>query len=168
MSDTFPFPYNGVVAADIGGTLAGDLGKVFRRADGKAYRLVKAAANIAAAAKKVLVSAISSGAPTWAVNTTTTANDAHVVGIVPSDIVTVSDTASQIDSGSYFFVQVSGAATGIAATTGIADNGLIGTSTTAGSIDDASVAAGVGAIGTATAASTAASADVTVFLKGLI
>lgn len=166
MSNTLPFPVTGVVASDIAGTLEGDLGKVFWK-DGKGYRLVKAAANIAAAAKKVLVSAISSGAPTWSVNTSTTANDTHVVGIVPSGISTVSATSGQIDSGSYFFVQVSGAATGSSAGA-VADNALIGTSTTAGKIDDASITAGVGAIGTATAAVTAASADLTVFLKGLI
>lgn len=156
-----PFDFTDVVAAaDYDG---GDLGRVYDAPLGKKYRLVVAAANIASAAKKILVIDDPS---TFAANTTTTANNAHVVGVVPSDIVTISSTSGQIDSGSYFFVQVSGKATVLGAAA-VADNGLVGTSTTAGKADDASVTAGVGACGTALAAITTA-ADLTVNLKGLI
>lgn len=164
MASTHPPIGVNVVSSD--SALSGDLGNVYT-VGGKAYRLVKAAADIAAAAKKVLVTAMSSGVPTWAVNTTTTANDSHVVGIVPSGIDAGTTTSGTIDSGEYFLVQVSGPATAIAAAA-VADNAIVATSTTAGSIDDASATAGVGAIGTATAAATAASADITVNLKGLL
>lgn len=149
--------------------LEAHLGDV-RWEDGKAYRLVKAAANIASAAKKILVSATSGSNPashSWSANTTTTANDAHVVGVVPSGISTISSTSGQIDSGDYFYVQVSGDATVISAAA-IADNGLVGTSTTAGKADDATVAAGVGACGTALESASGADEDIGVRLKGLL
>ena len=86
--------------------LAGDLGKVYR-VGANHYRLVKAAADIATAAKKVLVTATSSGVPTWSVNTSTTANDYTVVGVVPSTI-TGRVTSTTITSGDYFLIQCSG------------------------------------------------------------
>lgn len=147
--------------------LESDLGNVYFLGN-KAYRLVKAAADIASAENKILTTALSSGVPTWSVNTSTTAADAHVAGIVPSGIDTISSTAGQLDEGDYFLLQVSGPATAIAAGTGIADNGLIGTSTVAGSVDDAGVTAGVSAAGRANQASTAASQEIAVELRGLV
>ena len=150
--------------------LSSQLGGVYWDDAGNAYRLVKAAANIASAAKKILVTATSGSNPasqTWNVNTTTTANDAHVCGVVPSTINTISSTSGRLDSGDYFFVQCHGNGTVISAAA-IADNGLVGTSTTAGKADDASAAAGVGSIGTALEAASAADEDIGVNIKGLV
>lgn len=156
-----PMGFNDVTTAD----LSGDLGNVYEAEDGKAYRLVKAGANIASAAKKALVTALSSAAPTWVVDTTTTANDHLAAGLVPSGINTISDTADRLDSGDYFFVQVSGHATAISAAA--TDEGaLVGTSTTAGKVDDASID-GAGAIGVALKDASVADEDLEVLLRGL-
>lgn len=128
--------------------------------NGKIYRLVKAAAEITSPAKKCLVTAASSGVPTWAVNTTTTAGNYLAAGIVPTEYT------ATIASGSYFFLQVSGAATAIAETT-IAAGAIVGAAATAGEVDDASVSAGVGAIGVTMEAGSD-SADMEIFLKGLL
>ncbi len=144
---------------------AADLGKVFWNG-GKAYRVVKAANAITAAAGKILVTALSSGEPTYVVDTTTTANSTLVAGIVPQGQVGSTGTTGLI-AGDYFVVQVSGPAKALSAAT-IAINGLIGTSTTAGKVDDASVTAGVGACGTALEAASAADQTIDVNLKGLI
>lgn len=160
---SLPLPIG--TAAASGAHLARDLGKVYF-VNGKGYRLVKAAAAIAAAAKKVLITADSGGAPTWAVNTTTTANSANVAGVVPSGQTGSSGTTGLLEND-YFLIQVSGSCDVISADA-IAENGLVGTSTTAGKADDASVTAGVGAMGVALEAAAGADEDVGILLKGLI
>lgn len=129
--------------------------------DGKIYRLVKAAAAISTPSKFIVATALSSGAPTWSVNTTTTANDHLVAGVIPSDY------SATIASGSYFFIQVSGAAQVVSAGA-FSAGALVGSSTTAGRADDASVAAGVGAIGVALEAASGAAETIDVLLKGLV
>ena len=147
---------------------ANSLGETFKEG-GSEFILVQAAANIASAAKKTLVSAVSGSNPaarTHQVNTTTTANDYLVAGVVPSGISTISSTAGQIDSGDIFALQVGGDTTVLSAAA-IAAGGLVGTSTTAGSCDDLDVAAAVGAMGVALEAATAAAESIGVRLKGL-
>lgn len=73
------------------------LGSRFTLVD-KEYMVVQAAANIASAAKLIL-----GGGVNYAVNFPTNDGD-PVVGQVPSDIVTVSGTANQIDQSSVFCV----------------------------------------------------------------
>lgn len=143
--------------ASTDGFPAADLGNVVF-ADGKAYRLVQAAGTLAA--KQIVVTALSSGVPTWVVNTTTTANSHLAAGVVP-------DGHQGAAANEYLYVQVSGPAKVISAAA-IADGGLIGTSTAAGKADDATVAAGVGAIGVALEAAGAADADTDVLIKGLL
>lgn len=145
---------------------ANSVGEVFREG-GKFYRIVQAAANISAAAEKILVTAVSSGVATWSVNTTTTANNYLAAGVVPANISTISSTAGQIDSGSYFALQISGVAS-VTSAAAIAAGGLVGTSTTAGKADDATVAAGVGAVGVALEAAAGADESVGILLKGLM
>lgn len=140
---------------------AADLGNLYIGTGGKIFRVVKAGAAIAAPANKVIVTALSSGVPTWVVNTSTTANDWLAVGIIPADYT------ATIAIDSYFMVQVAGPCKGISAAA-IANGGLIGTSTTAGKIDDATVTAGVGAIGVALEAAGAGDETPDVLLKGLL
>lgn len=163
MHTTLPFP---VATATTDANLAGDLGKLYF-ANGKIYRLVKAGATITVAATKTLVTALSSGAPTWSVNTTTTANLHTVAGVVPEGQVGTGATSTTLVSGDYFLIQVSGPAKVIAAAA-IADGGLVGTSTTAGKVDDATVAAGVGAMGVALEAASAGDDVIDVMLKGIL
>lgn len=93
---------------------AADLGKtVF--VDGKIFKLVKATSTITTAASRGLVTAFSSGAPTWSVALPSypVAND---VLFVPAGQVGSTGTTSLI-AGDYFLAQVSGPATGLAADT---------------------------------------------------
>lgn len=163
MHTTLPFP---VASASSDTGLAADLGKLYF-ANGKVYRLVKAGASIATAATKVVITALSSGAPTWAVNTTTSANLHTVAGVIPEGQVGTGATSTTLASGDYFLLQVSGPAKVIAAAA-IADGGLVGTSTTAGKVDDATVAAGVGAMGVALEAAANADDVIDVMLKGIL
>jgi hypothetical protein len=78
--------------------------------DGKVYRVCKANGAIAAAAKKVLQSAVSAGAPTWSVALGTTATDAYKCKfrvVVPAGQVGSTGTTGLVD-GDYFLAQVSG------------------------------------------------------------
>lgn len=143
--------------ASTDGFPAADLGNVVF-ADGKAYRLVLAGGTLAA--QQIVVTALSSGVPTWSVSTTTTANDHLVAGVLP-----VGHEGAV--SGQYIYVQVAGPAKIISAAA-IADGGLVGTSTTAGKADDATVAAGIGAIGVALESAAGADENTDVFLKGLL
>ncbi len=139
---------------------AADLGNVFW--EGKnAYRVVKAAADITTPAGFVVVTALSTGLPTWSVNTSTTANDYLVAGVIPTTYT------ATIASGSYFVIQVAGPCTAVSAAA-ITVGTLVGCSTTAGKIDDASITAGVGAIGIATLVAAGADVVTNVYLKGLI
>lgn len=94
--------------------LAADLGKtVF--ADGKYYKLVKATGTIATAASRGVVTAFSSGVPTWnvAFPAFATGND---LLFVPAGQVGSTGTTSLI-AGDYFLAQVSGPGTGLAGDT---------------------------------------------------
>ena len=112
--------------------LANQLGNIYEAANGKVYRLCKAAAAIAAAEGKVLVSAVhaTTGERTWVVNVTTTANDPLIAGVVPEDQVGSSGTTGLL-ADDYFLLQVAGDAQAL-----VVDNtqagDLLVTTTTAG------------------------------------
>lgn len=154
---TFAFNPASVIAEDTAGFPSSDLGSVTWDGD-KAYRLVKAAAEIAAAAGKVLVTAYASGVPTWAVNTTTSAGNVNVAGIVPQGIGT-------IPAGAFFYVQCSGPVVAVMSTDG-AVGGSASTSTTAGRVLITGATAGV--IGVGTLAAAEAGANGRLLLKGLL
>ncbi len=139
---------------------AADLGNVFWEG-ASAFRVVKAAADITTPAGFVVTTALSTGAITWSVNTSTTANDYLVVGVIPTLYT------ATIASGTYFVVQVAGPCTCVSAAA-ITVGTIVGVSATAGKIDDASITAGVGAIGVATLVAAGADVVTNVYLKGLI
>jgi len=155
---TLAFDPTTVIASDLAGTPSSDLGNV-EWSDGVAYRLVKAAAEITSPAGKILVTAATAGVPTWNVNTTTTASNVLVAGVVPAGIT------ATIASGSYFYIQVSGAADMLASVT--TTGGAIGTSTVAGSGLPTGASA-AGQCGVNLAAATAANGTSKVLLRGLI
>lgn len=130
----------------------------------KTYRLVKATSAIAAAAEMILVGAATAGVPTWNVVTSTTANDylARLGGVVPAGQKGSTGTTGLI-AGDYFLIQIAGPAT-VTSAGAIAAGGLIGTSTTAGKADDATVAASVGAIGNALESAAGADESVGILL----
>ncbi len=109
------------------------LGKLFE-SNGNVYRLVKASSAVSAAANKVLVTTISSHAPTWTVATTTSANSALVAGVVPSTQVG-SDGSTGLLQNDYFLIQVAGVATPLVHTTATAASTGLSTCSTAGSCD---------------------------------
>lgn len=119
--------------ADSATELANSLGRVYEVA-GKRYRLCKASAAIAAAANKVVITAVSGTAPTWNVNVTTTAASPLVAGVIPPG-QTGSDGTTGLVSGDYFLAQVSGAATPIVVTGALAAGTGLTTVATAGSAD---------------------------------
>ena len=130
--NNFPLLFPTVGTASSATDLFGSLGQRVVLANGKVYRLCRAAAAIAAAAGKVLVSAVDAitGERTWVVNTTTTANNALVSGVIPGvQAGTVSTTGLAL--GDYFLLQVGGDAQCL-----VGDNSAVGevlaTSTTAG------------------------------------
>lgn len=145
--------------------LAADLGKIYWQ-DGKGYRLCKAGAALASARRQTLVTAASSNVPTWVVNTSTTASDVAVVGVVPAT-QTDSAGASGLLSGDYFLIQCSGPCTVISAAA-IAAGAAVGCSTTAGKVDDASITVGLGSIGHAVNSAGAGDANPVVILHGLL
>lgn len=128
--------------------LAGDLGNVYIL-DGKAYRLVTAAAAVTDPEGKVFTTALSSGTPTWSVSAASSALSTAVAGVAPQALTT------DLASGDYFLVQVSGTVTAAAATTGIAADQLVGSST--GSAVVSGAAAGTTSIGITRAAATSGS-----------
>jgi len=139
------------------------VGEEFCGEDGKWYRVVKTSASIAAAVKKTVVWVDEAA---FTVNVSTTADDDTVAGVIPATLTTISATSGTLDSGDVVAIQTAGMATCLNANA-IAANAPVGTSTTAGSIDDLNITFG-GNMGRATdAASTTAGADVTVFLKNL-
>ena len=144
-------------ASSAAGFPASDLGEL-AYADGKFYRLCLAGATLTA--QQTVVTAVSSGVPTWTVATTTTANNYLAAGVLP-----VGHEGAV--SGQYIYVQVAGPVKIISAAA-IAAGGLIGTSTTAGKADDATVTAGVGAIGVALESAAGADENTDVLLKGLL
>lgn len=102
--------------------------------DGAAWRLVKTANALTSCGRFCLVTAVSGGLPTWIVDTTTSANNKLVIGVLKS-------TQVNLAAGDYCLVQVSGFAEVISAAA-IADKAAISTSTTAGKADDATSTVG--------------------------
>lgn len=162
MAVVTPFP---VGTASTDAELAADLGNVYW-VGAKAYRLVKAAAALSGARYMTLVTAVSSGVRTWACTTSTTANDPLVAGVVPATQVDSLGAAGLL-SGDYFLIQVSGSCKGISAAA-IAASVPVGTSTTAGKIDDASITAGVGAMGVSDESASAGDENTDICLRGLL
>lgn len=138
-----------------------DLGRIYTE-NGKRYVLCKAAGALSAPGGKLVVTALdtTSKLPTWVVDTTTTANNHLAVGIIPRTLT------EALAAGDIFLVQLSGPAEVISAGA-ITAGGLIGSSTSAGKVDDATVTAGVGAVGVALEAAAGADEIVAVLLKGL-
>lgn len=117
--------------------LASHLGTRYQKPSGEVYVLCKAAAAIATCASKVLVTAVSSGVPTYVVNTTTSANNGLVMGVVPAG-QTGSDGSTGLLSGDYFWLQVGGPAKVITITGSTAIGTGLVTTTTAGKADPVS------------------------------
>lgn len=84
---------------------AADLGNVYDALKHR-YRLVKASALLTNPQSGLLVTALTAGAPTWVVSSTTTANDSTVVGVCPPTINGA--TTGTIPSGAFFLVVVEG------------------------------------------------------------
>jgi len=100
----------GFAVASGNGNLDGFLGTLWTTPDGKTYRVCQASGAVAAAASKVLQSALLAGAPTWKVAVGATAADAYkqkVRVVVPAGQVGSTGTTGLID-GDYFLAQVSG------------------------------------------------------------
>lgn len=100
---------------------AADLGKLVM-ANGKIYVMCKLTTTLAAAAKKGVVTSFSAGVPTFNVDLPTDATGTGF-GIIPSGQVGSTGTTSLL-AGDYFYLQVSGPFTGLAATTLIKTTGL--------------------------------------------
>ena len=130
--NNFPLLFPTVGTASSATDLFGSLGQRVVLANGKVYRLCQAAAAIATAAGKVLVSAVhaTTGERTWVVNTTTTANDALIAGVIPGVQAGTASTTG-LAANDYFLLQVSGdAQCSVGANSAIGEP--IATSTTAG------------------------------------
>ena len=154
------YPHMGLNNVSADSNLESALGERVPGPDGSHLKLVKASADIATAAKFILVYTDTAATE---VATSTTASDSKVAGIVPSGIVADTTTDGTIDSGEYFYVIVEGVATAVSAAA-IADGAPIGVSATAGKIDDLSIAAG-GVAAVALEAATGADEDVSVLLR---
>lgn len=163
MADILPIP---VGRGSTDAALAASLGDI-ATFDGKAYRLVRAGAAITVPSASGLVvnTAVSAGAPTWVV-TLATANAATVAGVIPGGTEGSTGT-SEVQSGDYLWIQVSGACD-VTSGAAIAANALVAAVSTAGKIDDVAATAGVGAIGVALESAAGADEATGVFLKGLI
>lgn len=110
-----------------------NLGRVYE-IDGAHWRLVKTSSSLTSCGRFVVVTAVSGGLPTYAVTTTTTANNKLVVGVLHAD-------QEDLASGDFCLVQVSGFAEVVSAAA-IADKAALTTSTTAGKADDATATVG--------------------------
>lgn len=133
-NNVLPMPVGSSVSNASLASLLGQVYKVESANGTKTYRLAKAAAEITSPARKLVVSALSTGLPTWSCNTTTAAA-AQPGGLIPSTHTTT------IASGAYFLLQTGGPAEAISAAA-IAANVSIGSSTTAGKADDATITGG--------------------------
>jgi hypothetical protein len=127
---SFPNPTIAIGSASARAEHKADLGKTIT-VEGKTYRLVKAGAAIAAASGMLLVTALSGGLPTYAVNTSVTAKDPLIVGVVPIGQVGSTGTTGLV-SGDYFYIQVSGFAQ-VKCTAGTVVGDMLGATATAGS-----------------------------------
>lgn len=128
-------PGDTIATANAGnaGVIAALLGKTYVK-DGKTYRFVKTAAALTSMGRRAYVSAQSGGLPTYAINTTTTANDYTVIGGAVAD---QADTAS----GDGLLLQIGGFGE-LRSAGAIAAGAPVGTSTTAGEVDDATITEG--------------------------
>lgn len=142
----------------------------------RGYRTCKAGAAIAAAACKVLSSAISSGAPTWVVTINATAADTYkqrVRVVVPDGQVGTGTTSTTLASGDYFLGQVSGPSKLLTAAALAASGSHVLVVNTLGLVKASTLttaiagACGVG-FATHTANATAASVKIGAFLRGLL
>jgi hypothetical protein len=131
-----------------------NLGNLYFGAQGKKYRLCKAAAALATMGRALVGSAGSSGLPTFIVNTTTTAADPLGIGGCVS-------TQVDIAIGDYFLVQTGGYGELISAAA-IVLGASVGASTTAKKVDDATMTDGGT---TAVALESAAGADENVAVR---
>ena len=110
-----------------------NLGRIYE-IDGAHWRLVKTSTSLTSCGRFAVVSAVSGGLPTYAVTTTTTANNVLVTGVLHADQV-------DLASGDFCLVQVSGYAEVVSAAA-IGAKGAITTSTTAGKCDDLTATVG--------------------------
>lgn len=154
---------------------AADLGKLVF-VDGKMYRLCKASGAIATAAKKVLTSAVSAGAPTWLVSIDTTAANAYKCKfrvVVPAGQTGTGSTTTTLADGDYFLAQVSGPSQALCAAALAAGGSHVLVVNTLGQLKAATLTtlitakAGVG-FATHTANTTIAGATIGVQLQGLV
>lgn len=122
----------------------------------KTYILVKSAASLASPARKIVLSALSTGLPTFICDVTSTA------ALQPAFVIPSVYTAT-IATGTYYMAQVYGAAEVLSAAA-CAINVPIGTSTTAGKADDASITGG--GIGYSLEAASGADENMAVMLIG--
>lgn len=115
--------------------------------DGNDWVMCKTGGALTSCGNFTLVTAVSSGLPTFVVNTTTTASEQLLAGVLHTDQV-------DLASGDFCLVQVSGHCNTISAAA-ITSDAAIGTSTTAGKVDDATITAG-GTLGIALEAASGA------------
>jgi hypothetical protein len=157
----FPLPGTASTATD----LANHLGDKVEY-NNQTYRLVKAGAAVAAAAKLVVSTALTSNVPTWVVNVPggTGYSVSTPVGVVPTGQKGSTGTTGLI-SGDYFLAQISGVATTISGGT-LAQFDSVGATGTAGKVDTSTTASVI--IGTALKAATDTATDVPVLLRGLL
>lgn len=112
---------------------AKDLGKT-TVLDGITYRIVKASATLATAAKKVVIDTLSAGVKQNSVAFTTTAQDYLVAGVVPAGQVGSTGTTSII-SGDYFPLIVGGSNVQVLTdATDILAGSMVGTGTVSGRV----------------------------------
>jgi hypothetical protein len=147
-----------------------DLGRTFV-IDGIMYRIVKAGATIATAAKKVVVDALTAGQSTHSVDVTTSAGTYLVAGVIPAGQTGSTGTTSLI-SGDYFPLIVCGKnVAAITDSTTLVAGDPVGTSTEGGKVQifaasTASIQGGL--MGYATLASTAASTTIYVRINKVL
>lgn len=105
---------------------AADLGKIYDGVKHR-YRLVKASALLTNPQSGVLVTALTAGAPTWIVTSTTTANDYTVVGVCTPTINGA--TTGTIPANAFFLVIVSGYSTVVSSAAIVAGQFLVSSTT---------------------------------------
>jgi hypothetical protein len=164
-ANTAPIP---VGAASAKAAHKKDIGKLYVLG-GKMFRLSKMGTALAAAEKKVLVTGVTAGVPTNTVDTTTSAANVLVAGVVPEG-QKGSDGSTGLLAGDYFLLQVSGPAKLLTVTASVAIGTGLTTSTTAGSADgvDATYAATEFGAVFATLLETSLAGTSDVLIRGLV
>jgi hypothetical protein len=128
-----PLPVIAIGTASQNAAHARDLGRTVEVA-GVRYRLFKMSAALTACASKVLVTAVTSGTPTWLTTTTTSAANSLVACVVPIGQVG-SDGSTGLLIGDYFYGIIQGYTDVITVTGATAISTGLQTSTTAGQAD---------------------------------